>query len=237
MDGHLLQDRNCPTNTDPRSYTVDPSARRASSCELAFAVSPDGLSPVSPALEATATGTARAPAACLELATSRERLLMWHHCKAFLSSWGGILVWVGGWDILTDSRAWPHSGWRCATLCLSGLGMTVLTDTLYTNGGLSASWFSPGFGQGAPKLTLIARTTLGLSGTIMLWAGIFNGINCYTWVDSAQEEEGGWLGQAGGWKYVTKDLVPSDPDLRPRALTLPRRGAAACPRGPCHTRA
>jgi len=132
---------------------------------------------------------------------------MWHHCKAFLSSWGGILVWVGGWDILTDSRAWPHSGWRCATLCLSGLGMTVLTDTLYTNGGLSASWFSPGFGQGAPKLTLIARTTLGLSGTIMLWAGIFNGINYYTWVDSAQEEEGGWLGQAGGWKYVTKDLV------------------------------
>jgi len=86
-----------------------------------------------------------------------------------------------------DTLLFHSSPARAAGYSIAGAVLTLASDTLYSNGGYSGSFFPPLLAHRYPTTVRMGRIFSGLLGTILLWVGLCDVITSYLGMDSNVE--------------------------------------------------
>ena len=139
-------------------------------------------------------------------ATSHESQTALHYVKATSSLYGGLLFWIGLWELI-----WTWGGttwWREVIYFLVGMVMVCATDTLYFQGGIDGS-FCPRCVR-THWISNIARIVIAPAGMVVLWVGAFDLMASFVWFDSYSELPSAGEYDVKTWavqKCLIKDLA------------------------------
>ena len=126
------------------------------------------------------------------IVSDREKVKTVHKLKALASIYGGLLFWVGGWDLMSQIQTLLTVEQHVDPVLLQliillvGLALSVIADNLYLQGGFDGNYHSPrrfcSFRGGK-----VLRSLLGLLGQLLLWFNVFSLINVDFIVNSVKE--------------------------------------------------
>eukprot|EP00048_Salpingoeca_helianthica_P007839 m.115327 g.115327 ORF g.115327 m.115327 type:complete len:607 (-) comp14447_c1_seq1:957-2777(-) len=129
------------------------------------------------------------------LALPSEKKTLMTHARAGIAIYGSIIFWIGSWNLLSESQPYTtrensrsfelfdDSMFREFFYMITGLGLLILSDTLYGNGGLGGGYF-PQSESFTSTIPLLIRAILGLVGSVLIWVGLYDLLDLYSFPDS-----------------------------------------------------